>query len=142
MGGINWQRWFAGGIAAGVVILVVEGVTGTLYEEGMLAALVDHNLTLPTGPGAMAAELIGCLLTGFALTFFYAAARPRLGPGPKTAVTVAVAFWFGGILPMLGAYELIELFPTRMIALWSVLGLVEVSLGALAGGWVYREPAG
>ena len=139
MGRINWKRWFAAGLAAGGVILVVEGVAGTLYEEGMLAALAEHNLTLPTGPTAYAAQIIGCLLTGFALAFFYAAARPRLGPGPRTAVTVALALWLGGVLPMLGAYELIELFPSRMIALWSVIGLVEVTLGALAAGWMYRE---
>lgn len=142
MGGINVQRWLAGGIAAGAVIWAVEGVAGTLYEEGMLAALAGHNLTLPTGARAFAASLLGCLLSGLMLTFFYAAARPRLGPGPKTAITVAVAFWLGGVLPMLSGYELIELFPTRMIALWSVIGLVQMTLGALAGGWVYREAAG
>jgi hypothetical protein len=86
--------------------------------------------------------VIGCLLTGLALAFFYAAARPRLGPGPKTAMTVAVVFWLGGVVPMLSGYELIELFPSRMIALWSVIGLLELTLGALAGGWVYRESAG
>ena len=57
-------------------------------------------------------------------------------------MTVATAFWLGGVLPMLSGYELIEHFPTRMIALWSVLGLAELALGALAGGWLYRETAG
>jgi hypothetical protein len=57
-------------------------------------------------------------------------------------MTVAVVFWLGGVVPMLGGYELIELFPSRMIALWSVIGLLELTLGALAGGWVYRESAG
>jgi hypothetical protein len=142
MGGINGKRWLLGGIAAGAAILIVEGVASTLYEEGMLAALAAHNLTLPTGARAYAAEGIGCLLTGLALAFFYAAARPRLGPGPKTAMTVAVVFWLGGVVPMLSGYELVELFPSRMIALWSVIGLLELTLGALAGGWVYRESAG
>ncbi|HET9293565.1 MAG TPA: hypothetical protein VFO06_04665 [Gemmatimonadales bacterium] len=142
MGSINWPRCFSAGLAAGAVILVVEGVAGTLYEEGMLTALAGHNLTLPTGARAYAAQAIGCLLTGLALAFFYAAARPRLGPGPKTAMIVALIFWLGGVLPMLSGYELIELFPSRMIALWSVIGLVELTLGALAGGWVYRESTG
>jgi hypothetical protein len=142
MGSINWPRCFGAGLAAGAVILVVEGVASTLYEEGMLAALAGHNLTLPTGARAYAAQAIGCLLTGLALAFFYAAARPRLGPGPRTAMIVALVFWLGGVLPMLSGYELIELFPSRMIALWSVIGLVELTLGALAGGWVYREPVG
>lgn len=142
MGGINGKRWLLAGLAAGAVVLIVEGLASTLYEERMLAALIAHNLTLPTGARAYAAEVISCLLTGLALAFFYAAARPRLGPGPKTAMTVAVVFWLGGIVPMLSGYELIELFPSRMIALWSVIGLLELTLGALAGGWVYRESAG
>jgi hypothetical protein len=142
MGGINLQRWLGGGIAAGAVIWVVEAIASTLYQEGMLDALAGHHLTLPTGARASAASLIGCLLTGLMLIFFYAAARPRLGPGPRTALTVATAFWLGGVLPMLSGYELIELFPTRMIALWSVLGLAETALGALAGGWLYRETTG
>jgi hypothetical protein len=83
MGGINGKRWLLGGIAAGAVVLIVEGVASTLYEEDMLAALISHNLTLPTGAQAYAAEVIGCLLTGLALAFFYAAARPRLGPGRR-----------------------------------------------------------
>ena len=142
MGDIHVQRWLAGGIAAGAVIMVIEGVASALYEEGMLAALAGHDLTLPTSARAYAAMVMGCLLTGLALTFFYAAARPRLGPGPKTAMIVALVFWLGGVLPMLSGYELIELFPSRMIALWSAIGLVELTLGALAGGWVYRESAG
>jgi hypothetical protein len=142
MGSINWQRCVTAGLAAGAVILVVEGVASTLYEEGMLAALAGHELTLPTGARAYAVQAIGCLLTGLALAFFYAAARPRLGPGPKTATIVALVLWLGGVLPMLSGYELIELFPSRMIALWSVIALVELTLGALAGGWVYRESGG
>jgi hypothetical protein len=141
MGGINVRRGLVGGLAAGAVILIVEGVASTLYQEGMLAALARHNLTLPTGARASAVTAIGCLLTGLMLMFFYAIARPRLGPGPRTAMIVAFAAWLGGVLPMLSGYELIELFPTRMIALWSVIGLAEMSLGALAGGWIYRESA-
>lgn len=50
--------------------------------------------------------------------FLYAAARPRFGAGPKTAVIVAVAMWAGGYLLSLVGYHMLGLYP---------------------GGWIYRE---
>jgi hypothetical protein len=79
------------------------------------------------------------LIVGFALVFFYAAARPRFGPGPKTAVIVAVALWVGGYLLNLLGYRMIGLFPAGMLVLWGAIGLVEMILAGILGAWIYRE---
>jgi hypothetical protein len=71
--------------------------------------------------------------------FFYAAARPRLGPGPKTATTVAVALWFASYLVSLLGYQMIGLYPKSMLALWGLVGLIELIAAAMVGGWIYRE---
>jgi hypothetical protein len=68
-----------------------------------------------------------------------AAARPRFGPGPMTAVMVAVALWAGGYLLTLIGYGMMGMFPTGLLVWWGAVALVEMIMGALAGGWVYRE---
>jgi len=68
-------------------------------------------------------------------------ARARLGPGPRTAVTVALALFVGGYLLWLLGYRMMGLFPDRLLLSWGVIGLVEMVLAALLGGYLYREKA-
>lgn len=139
MNGMRAGRWIAGGIAAGALMWVVEGFSGMAYQKEMEAALASHGLSMEIGPGSFLLSVAASLIAGLALIFFYAAARPRFGPGPRTAILVAVVLWSGGyFLSMLG-YHLLGLFPDRMLALWGATGLVEMILGSLLGAWVYRE---
>ena len=80
--------------------------------------------------------LLGGLAAG---VFIYAMARARLGPGPRTAVVAGVAFFLGSTLLSLLGWGMLGLYPARMLATWAVIGLVEVVLAALLGGYVYRE---
>jgi hypothetical protein len=36
-------------------------------------------------------------------------------------------------------YQMLGIFPNQMLALWGVVGLVEMILAGLAGAWLYRE---
>jgi hypothetical protein len=83
--------------------------------------------------------VIMSLLVGSVLVWLYAAARPRFGPGPKTAAMVAVAFWLGGTVTSLVGYRMVGLYPDSLLLQWGAIGLVEVILAAMAGGWLYRE---
>ena len=139
MAGINVGRWFAGGIAAGILIWLVHGAANMLYMSDIQAAMQAHGLSMEMSASVLVMSLAVSLIAGLALVFFYAAARPRFGPGPKTAVIVAVALWLGGYFLLLVGYEMMELFPTRMLAQWGVVGLVEMILAAILGGWIYRE---
>jgi hypothetical protein len=139
MRGINPRRWIAGGVAAGALMWLVEGLSGMSYQRTMEAALADHGLSMQINAETFLISVAASLIAGLALIFLYAAARPRFGPGPRTAVLVAVVLWAGGyFLSMLG-YHLLGLFPDRMLFLWGATGLVEMILGALLGGWIYRE---
>jgi hypothetical protein len=140
MGGINVNRWLAGGVAAGILIWVMEGITSMLlYMDDMEAALTAHSLSMELSAGVMVLTVVVSLIAGLTLIFFYAAARPRFGPGPKTAVIVAVGFWFGGWLLSLIGYQMIGLYPTGLLIQWGIVGLVELILAALLGGVIYRE---
>ena len=139
MGGINVTRWLAGGVVAGIVMWVIEGASSMLYMEEMQTVMEGLGLSMEMTAGSWVMTILMSLLTGLVLVFFYAAARPRFGPGPKTAVTVAVALFLGGMLVQLMGYGMMGLFPTRLLLIWGGIGLVEMIVVSLAGAWVYRE---
>jgi len=139
MGGIHIGRWLAGGLAAGFVVWLIEGLASLLYFAEMQQALAAHGLAVAEDAAAIALSVVVCLIVGLTLVFFYAASRPRFGPGPRTAILVAVALWFGGYLLALLGYQMMDLFPTSMLALWGAVGLGELIVASLVGGWIYRE---
>lgn len=139
MGGINVKRWILGGLAAGVVMWVLEGAASVLYMEEAEAAMQAHGLAFEMSAATMATTLFVSFLLGVAIVFFYAASRPRFGPGPATAIKIAIAFFLGGYFLSLLGYQMIGLYPESLLATWGVIGLVEMIIGALIGGWIYRE---
>ncbi len=139
MGGINVKRWIMGGLAAGVVMWVLEGAVSQLYRADMEAALAAHGLSMDMSGATLAMTLIVSLIAGLTLVFFYAACRPRFGPGPKTAIKVAVAMWFGGYLISLLGYDLMGLFDNSLLVMWGAVALIEAVIATMVGGWLYRE---
>lgn len=139
MAGINVGRWLAGGVVAGAVTFVLEGIASVFYMEDMETALAALGLSMEMTGGVWVLAVLVSLLLGLVLVFLYAAARPRFGPGPMTAVMVAVALWAGGYLLTLIGYGMMGMFPTGPLVWWGAVALVEMIMGALAGGWVYRE---
>jgi hypothetical protein len=139
MGGINWGRVLAGGALAGVVIFAIEGAASMLYMDDMKTAAAAHNLSLEMTGAKWAVPVLVSLLVGIVMVFFYAAARPRFGPGPKTAMIVATGLWLGGYLTSLFGYYCMGLFAGPMLLTWGIVGLVEMNLAAVAGAWLYRE---
>jgi len=139
MGKINWGRVILGGLLAGVVVNVFEGVAGTLWEQEYQAAMTALGKTMEMSPELMAYFLGFGFVYGIFAVWFYAAIRPRFGPGPKTAVCAALAVWFIGYLaPTLG-YIMLDLFPALLMTKALVVGLVETILGTVLGAWLYKE---
>lgn len=142
MGGINVGRWLTGGVAAGALIWILEGAASPLYMEEMEAALAAHDLSMEMSVGIYFVGLTVSLIAGLTLVFFYAAARPRFGPGPKTAILVGFVLWLGSYFLNLLGYAMFGLFPGGMLTLWGAVGLVEMVLASLLGAWIYREETG
>lgn len=139
MRGIHIGRWVGGGLAAGIVIWLLEGLASLVYANHMQAALEAHGLAMAMNASTVVVSLLMSCLLGVVLVFLYAAARPRFGAGPTTAVIVAVALWAGGQVPTLVGYGMLGLFPSRLLAVWAVVGLAELVVAGLVGGWIYRE---
>ena len=77
---------------------------------------------------------------GIVMVWLYALIRPRMGPGPKTAIVAALVVWFGIYVYMRhhlrnapGSAD--ESDSDRRI----VWGLVEYVVAAIAGAGVYKE---
>jgi hypothetical protein len=73
------------------------------------------------------------------MIWIYAAIRPRFGAGVKTAVIAGVVTWLvGSCLPTTG-FAIMGVLPTNLAAIGCVWALVEFTLAAVAGAWVYKE---
>jgi len=139
MGKINWGRVILGGIVAGVVVNVFEGVAGMLWQQEYQAAMAALGKTMEMTTSLMVFYLAYGFVYGVFAIWFYAAIRPRFGAGPKTAACAALAVWFIGYLfPLLG-YYMGDLWPGPLVLKGSVLGFVETMIGTLLGAWLYKE---
>lgn len=141
MGRINLMKVVAGGLLAGVVINVSEFVlTGVVLAADMQAAIKQLNLP-PIGVSALAVFVFLGFLLGIATVWLYAAIRPRYGAGPKTALCAGSAVWFLAYAYPSAGFQAMGLFPTRLLLIGVVWGLVELLVAAVAGAWLYREEA-
>jgi len=138
MGKINWARILLGGLLAGVVVNAFEYITNGVVLKGDWDA-AQRALGHPMPASAIPIFIVWGFLVGIAAIWLYAAARPRFGPGAKTAVLTGFGFWvIGYAFPNLGTGAL-QLFPSRLLVITTLVGLVEIILGSLAGAWVYTE---
>ena len=140
MGKINWGRVIAGGIVAGFIINIFEYVTnGRVLAANWASAM--QNLGHPMPPGAITIFIVWGFLVGISAIWLYAAARSRFGPGPGTAVLIGFAYWvIGYLFPNIVNWAL-ALFPSRLLAITTVVGLVEIIVASLAGASIYKERA-
>src|SRR5215470_10986782 len=129
---MNWKRIILGGLAAGVLFDVLEfAFSGALIGPGYAARL--QVLGIHEEPSLAALAFIVCwgLLLGWVAVWFYAAVRPRLGPGPRTALQVAVALWLvNSLLPHLHE-GFLGLFAMRLCVSFAALELVYLVLATL-----------
>jgi hypothetical protein len=139
MGKINWSRVLLGGLLAGLVVNIVEAVSGIMYMDEMKNALEAHGLSMSESAGMMVFWIIYGFIMGILAIWIYASFRPRYGAGPKTAVIAGLAFWLIGYLfPIIG-WSSIGLFSTWMLTYWVISGLVEIVIATLLGAWIYKE---
>ena len=134
MGKIGRVRVLVGGLAAGLVIMAANAMA-------LKQLLVMMKMDMMTMPGlftgwSRAAEVV----LGVGIAWLYAAIRPRLGAGPRTAIIAGFAGWFfsyGFIW-----FEWVDRWPSQMrwsidlVTLWRLAGCVA---GAWLAGWIYRE---
>jgi len=139
---MNWGRVIGGGLLAGLVMNISEAALhgGMLAQDGV-DLYKSLGLTLAPQPAELVTVISMTFVIGIATVWLYAAIRPRYGAGPKTAICAGLAVWllahlWSGVYLSAGFPGLVT---PKLAWLPVVWGLVEAPLGALAGGWVYKE---
>ena len=110
---------------------------GVILANDMQAAI--GALGKQIGGGAIASFAVWGFLVGIFAVWLYAAIRPRFGAGRATAPCAAVAVWCLGLSAGRRHTVRVEPLPRTSLGDGLVVGLVEVSVGTLAGAWIYRE---
>ncbi|HEY7530738.1 MAG TPA: hypothetical protein VIC56_08695 [Gemmatimonadota bacterium] len=140
MGSINWGRVILGGLVAGLIVNIAEIILNVLVLPGAFeAAMQERGIPYEESSQQIAIWILWAFLFGIAAVWLYAAIRPRFGPGPGTALKAGFAAWFLASFLSTIAMLNMGLFPTNLLAIGFVWGLVEMLLATLAGAWVYRE---
>ncbi|HVF40975.1 MAG TPA: hypothetical protein VM939_13830 [Gemmatimonadaceae bacterium] len=141
---IDTKRVFLGGLAAGLVLNVIDYLSnGVIFADRMLA---DANAFKP-GLGDQMRAMDGAQIAtyvffdfviGMLLVWTYAAIRPRLGPGPRTAMYVGLVFFVMGMIVSYG-YKASGMMSPGLWYSYSGVWLVNLLLASFVGAWVYRE---
>jgi hypothetical protein len=140
---INTSKVVVAGIAAGIVMVVLDFVVQMLLGARITADLNTFQPGLGDSLGTMgASEIMGFvimdLVIGMLLAYAYAAIRPRFGPGPKTAIIAAMMFWIFGTI--IAANYLVMGMMSR--GLWLTFGLIYLVcliIASLVAGALYKE---
>lgn len=140
MGKINLVRVFLGGLLAGLILNIFEYIL-----NGVVFASQWNDFEKMLGrqmrPGAIPFFVVASFVMGVGVVWLYAAARPRLGPGAKTAALTGLAFWvFAYAIPAADGV-MASLQPGRLTATVTLILLVGTILASLCGAWLYKETA-
>ncbi len=139
---INKQKVLIGGIAAGVVMNIIDFISNTYILGARMKAetdafkpgLADQMMSSST----MVSYIVMDFVLGILLVWTYAAIRPRFGPGAKTAVYVAVLFWLlAGIF--LSGYLHMGMMSSGLWWSFAIIGLVNFLVSAWVGARIYSE---
>ena len=139
---INTRKVLIGGIAAGVVMNVIDFVSNMFIVGARMKAESDAfkpGLADQMMQGtAMVSYIFMDFVLGIALVWTYAAIRPRFGPGMRTATYAAGLFWILAGVFMSGFMHMGMMSP----GLWwtfAFLGLVNFLVSAWVGARLYSE---
>jgi hypothetical protein len=111
-----------------------EPILGAQWEAAMAAL----NLSAPAG-SAIAIFVVAGFILGIAMVWTYAAIRPRMGAGPKTAICAGLLVWFFVYLWPSSGFLAMGIFPANLVLISVVWGFFEVPIAAVAGAWLYQE---
>lgn len=144
MASINNTRVILGGLAAGLVMNVIDFISNmfimgarTQAEWTAVNPLIWANAN---DPKKLPAFLLIDFALGILLVWLYAALRPQFGPGPATAVRAAIFAWLvGGSVWYL--FTLLGLFSYTSFVMGNSIALVNTIASAMVGAKLYKEAA-
>jgi hypothetical protein len=139
---INTKKVLIGGIAAGVVINVIDYVTNVYILAARMKAESDAfkpGMSDQMMQGTkVASYIIMDFVLGFALVWTYAAIRPRFGPGMRTATYAALLFWILSLIFTSGFMQM-GIMSSGLWWTFAFIALVNFLVSASVGAKLYSE---
>ncbi len=138
---MNYGRIVLGGIVGGIAFTIVSIVVnmtalGARYQLLQAKNVFRAEPRLPFLP----IYILLLLAASIGLVALYAAARTRLGPGPKTALTVGLLVGLIAAVPHAFA-QYCWSYAGGFVSLWQGIEMIAgAAVATLVGGWIYREP--
>jgi hypothetical protein len=139
MGKINMARVILGGIVAGLIINVVEGVmNGVILKAEWAEAAKAIGRSEVTVKQIVMFNIWG-FAAGILAIWLYAAIRPRFGPGAKTAMCAGLLIWLLGFAMANGMMAFLHIYPLWLLLTITVVALPEVLIASVVGAYIYKE---
>ena len=144
MAAINTGKVVTGGLAAGLVLNVIDFLSNTYVlgsRSQLELSMVNPSIWAALNDSANIARFVAIdFVLGLLLIWLYAAIRPRFGAGPSTAVKAGLFAWILTSL-MWSFFVFMGLMSTMTFALSGIVALVNFVAAALVGGALYSEAA-
>lgn len=136
---INLSRAILGGLVAGVVLNIGEFLLNDVILGAQMKEFFARFRLPEPGSSFLVVAVLLTFVLGIVIVWIYAAMRPRLGPGVKTAICAGLLAWFcvyvySGIIN-----GMILQVPANFLVIALVWGAVQYTLAAIAGAWLYKE---
>jgi hypothetical protein len=143
MASINTGKVVAGGLLAGLVANAIDFVTNTyLLAADWQALATAHNMdpAAMTSPAVAGTWIVVDFLFGILLVWTYAAMRPRLGPGPQTAIVAGLVIYASATLVVFG-FTMMGVLTMTLFVKGSIAAIVSTLAASVAGASIYKEAA-
>jgi len=129
-----------GGIIAGLIINIVEGVmNGVILKPQWTAAAKAIGHSGEISVRQIVAFNVWGFAAGIMTLWLYTAIRPRYGAGPKTAMCAGAAVWMLGYAMANAMMAFLHIYPLALLLTITVVGLLEMLVAAAAGAYFYKE---
>lgn len=139
MASMNLGRVVGGGLVAGLIINLSEYVLNDPVLGEKWKAASEAMNTPELGTAALVFYVISSFVLGLVTVWMYAAMRPRLGAGAKSAVIAGLIVWllyYGLVHLGLGIHGIFNWDIAGVILGWS---FVEMIIASVAGCAIYKE---
>lgn len=139
MAGINGKKVVIAGLAAGLVMNIVDALSnGVLLESQWSAAMNALGLKAEMTTPAFVSLIGGDFVLGVVVAFIYAAIRPRFGAGPRTGFIAGMVVWVVALVIYLTLAGT-NVYPLSLVLMTMAFALITVLAGGYVAGRVYSE---
>lgn len=140
MGRINLGRVILGGLVAGIVINVFEGLlNGVLLSSQWGEVMKSLNRSATPSVKTIIALNVWGFAVGLLTVWLYAAIRPRFGAGPKTAICAGLIMWAACDALATSIPVFMHIYRVELAVTAVAIEVVEMLAAGLAGAYFYKE---